>query len=169
MYKIALLFALLFVGFQISSAEAAATSSVSTATANSVTVHDRALIESRVREYFADIPVMIEIARCESNFRQFTDNGSVLRGGAGGGMVGVFQFYVEVHINAAIGLGFDINTLEGNLGYARHLYQSSGTRPWQSCVPTIAELDANTQLRIQLMKQLILLLQQLLALEMAVR
>ncbi len=88
--------------------------------------------EAEVREYFADIPVMIEIARCESKFRQFTDSGNVLRGGMSGGMVGVFQFYESIHTGAAKALGFDLATLEGNMAYARHVYNAQGTAPWDS-------------------------------------
>jgi hypothetical protein len=112
---------------------------------------------------------MIEIARCESNFRQFTDSGSVLRGGAGGGMVGVFQFLGNIHMAPALTLGFDINTLEGNLGYAKNLYQSQGSTPWRSCVPATVNtnIDSQVQLlaKIELLKQLLALLQQLLALQ----
>lgn len=137
-------------------------------------------IEKRVREYFADVPVMIDIARCESKFRQFTDSGNVLRGGSGGMMVGVFQFFESVHSNAAKNLGFDLLTVEGNLGYARHLYQQSGTTPWASCVPAVVstpvpvapavlvELSAkNEKLKIELLKQVIVLLKELLKLELA--
>lgn len=90
----------------------------------------RAEAEKRIREYFKDVPVMIEIARCESNFRQYTDAGNVLRGGDSGGMVGVFQFFESIHATPAKALGFDITTLEGNLAYAKHVYTSQGTTPW---------------------------------------
>ena len=73
---------------------------------------------------------MIEIARCESSFRQYTDSGAVLHGGASGGMIGVFQFFETVHSVPAKSLGFDLATLDGNLGYARHLYKAQGTVPW---------------------------------------
>lgn len=86
--------------------------------------------ETKVREYFKDTPVMIEIARCESAFRQYTDGGNVLRGGASGGMVGIFQFFESIHAVPAKNLGFDITTLDGNLGYAKHVYTSEGTVPW---------------------------------------
>lgn len=88
--------------------------------------------ESTVRAYFADIPVMAEIARCESKFRQFTDSGNVLRGGASGGMIGVFQFYESIHAPAAAALGYDLATLEGNMAYARHVYNTQSTTPWNS-------------------------------------
>lgn len=47
-------------------------------------------------------------------------------------MVGVFQFYGSVHRGGAMALGFDIDTLEGNLAYAKHLFTVSGTTPWNS-------------------------------------
>lgn len=129
-------------------------------------VHDRALVERLVRENFSASPVMIEIARCESNFRHFADSGSVFRGGAGGGMVGVFQIFAAVHEDAADRLDFDIETLEGNIGYAKYLFERSGATPWQSCVPVLKEREKQLQL-IDLMKQLISLLQKLIALESA--
>ena len=129
-------------------------------------VHDQAAVEKRVREYFADAPAMIQIARCESGFRQYTDSGKPFRGGAGGGMVGVFQLYEKLHTAGAHALGFDITTLEGNLGYTRHMYKQEGTTPWASCEPTPVLYD-NSALRIELMTKLIELLQQLLALKLA--
>jgi peptidoglycan hydrolase-like protein with peptidoglycan-binding domain len=87
-----------------------------------------------VKSYFADIPVMIAIATCESGPRQFAANGSPLLGG-NGVMVGVFQIDETIHTGIAASLGFDINTLTGNLGYARYLYGEDGTEPWISSFP----------------------------------
>lgn len=124
--------------------------------------------EARVREYFADIPVMIEIARCESKFRQFTDSGAVLRGGGSGEFIGIFQFTESIHGSAALALGYDLATVEGNLAYARHLYTQQGTSPWSSCVPvSLPATDAQVQLKIELMTKLIGLLQELLKLKLA--
>ena len=148
-----------------SSTVVAATSSSST-----TTILTHVAVEKQVRDYFADMPVMIAIARCESNFRQFTDSGLPFRGGAGGEMVGVFQFYEQFHTAAAKALGFDLNTLEGNIGYAKHVYAQEGTTPWSACVPVTPVLvDAQTTLKIELLTKLIGLLQQLLALELAAR
>lgn len=88
--------------------------------------------EAQVRESFADIPIMIEIARCESKFTQFSESGAVLHGGMGGKMVGVFQVYGDVHAPFAQSLGMNIETLEGNLAYAKYLYEREGTTPWLS-------------------------------------
>lgn len=130
-------------------------------------IESRDQSEKKVREYFKDIPVMIEIARCESNFRQFTDAGNVLRGGDSGGMVGVFQFFESIHSVPAKALGFDIATLDGNLAYARHLYKLQGTDPWgpaRSCwdvkpttvkaPATRAELEAKIKQLTELIKVL---------------
>ncbi len=127
----------------------------------------KAMYESEVRAYFTDLPVMIDIAQCESKFRQFTDAGSVFYGGAGQEYIGIFQFAAAIHTVPARDLGFDLATVEGNLAYARHVYEQSGTVPWQSCVPAPVAADATLELRITLMKTLIGLLQQLLTLKLA--
>jgi len=86
-------------------------------------------LEAKVRAYFSDIPVMAAIAQCESRFRQFDSNGNALDGGAGG-MIGLFQIFASVHANYAKSLGMDIYTIDGNLAYARKLYDQDGTDPW---------------------------------------
>lgn len=108
-------------------ASAATTSAVATEV-----VRTNEGMEQKVRTYFADIPTMIEIARCESRFRQYADSGNALRGGLGAGMVGLYQVYDKIHRAAASAMGHDIDTPEGNMGYARHLYESQGTDPWLS-------------------------------------
>jgi hypothetical protein len=92
-------------------------------------------VEAAVRAYFADIPVMIKVAKCESEYRQFNSSGSALHGGTGDAMVGVFQIYKTVHEKFASSLGMDIHTLEGNLAYARYIYDREGTVPWNSSAP----------------------------------
>lgn len=146
-----------------------ATSSLATTTPTAA-----ASIEKQVREYFADIPVMIEIAKCESKFRQFNDSGTVLRGGSSGGMIGVFQFYESIHTKGAQALGFNLATVEGNLGYAKHVYLQQGTTPWRECIPKVLPQTPNTniqqlQLRIKLLTELVGLLQQLLELKQQTR
>ncbi len=91
--------------------------------------HNPDHVEARVRSYFADAPIMAEIARCESDFRMYDEYGNPLYGGTGG-MVGVFQEAAAIHTDAAKELGLNINTLEGNLAYARYLYENQGLAPW---------------------------------------
>ena len=169
MKKVFFICALLLICGFAPHAMAASSSTVATTTPPQTT-------EAAVREYFADIPVMIEIARCESKFRQFTDSGNVLRGGVGQQMVGVFQFFDRYHENPADELGFDIKTLEGNLAYARHMYVQESTAPWDAArdcwdIQTVtaagetAESDAVLREKIALLQQVIELLQTLLAIK----
>ncbi len=169
MYKIVCGFVFIWMCLIVLAPAGVMASETSSQFTGSTTVHTPIQIETKVRADFADIPVMIDIARCESKFRQFTDAGNVFRGGAGNQMIGVFQFYESIHKASALALGFDMATVEGNLGYARHLYQAQGTTPWRECVPTTPTTDANLELRLNLMRQLIGLLQQLLALKQAER
>jgi len=92
-------------------------------------------IEAQVREYFSDAPIMAEIAACESKFTQFGKGDTALHGGMGGKMIGIFQIYSDIHAAYAKERGMDIYTTEGNLAYARHLYEREGTRPWLSSFP----------------------------------
>lgn len=88
-------------------------------------------LESFVREYFAENPVLAEIAKCESHFRHYRGNG-VLRGDYDRNDIGVMQINERYHALRAEKNGFDIHTLEGNLGYARWLYEREGLKPWKS-------------------------------------
>ena len=86
--------------------------------------------ESYVRHYFSDIPVMIDIAFCESTFRQFDNNGNVILGKVNKSDVGVMQINTAYHKKQADALGEDLMTLEGNVAYARSLYERQGSAPW---------------------------------------
>jgi hypothetical protein len=88
-------------------------------------------IEKIVRIYFEDIPIMIDIADCESRFRQFTKSGNVLRGDENPSDIGVMQINEKFHLDTSKEFGISIYTLEGNLAYARKLYEKEGTRPWK--------------------------------------
>lgn len=87
--------------------------------------------EQAVREYFADIPVMVEIARCESAYRQYEDDGLPLKNREGSSAIGIMQIMASIHEAEAQKIGYDIRTLYGNLAYARYLYEQSGTKPWE--------------------------------------
>lgn len=104
--------------------------------------------EADVRAAFADVPAMISIARCESKYTQFGKGGTALHGGYGGRMVGIFQIYSDVHADYAKDLGMDIYTTEGNIAYARFLYQTQGTKPWLSSFPCWGE-DVESAERVE--------------------
>lgn len=90
-----------------------------------------AYIEQYVRIYFSDIPIMTEIAECESKFRQFDIDGDVLRGEENKRDVGVMQINEDFHLDSALEKDIDLYTLKGNLAYARALYEEMGTKPWK--------------------------------------
>jgi hypothetical protein len=92
-------------------------------------------LENYLKENFADTPVLIEIARCESELRHFNENGKVLRGRVDNADVGVMQINERYHLETAKKLGFDIHTVEGNVAYAKYLYEKSGSEPWKASSP----------------------------------
>jgi len=77
---------------------------------------------------------MTEIAECESRFRHFDKYGDILRGEENGQDVGVMQINERYHLDTAIELGHNLYTLDGNLAYAKYLYEKEGTTPWRSSV-----------------------------------
>lgn len=91
--------------------------------------------EDAVRSYFKDIPVMIQIARCESGFRHTMADGTILRGVVDSADTGVMQINKRYHQSAASTMGFDLDDLQGNMAYARNLYEKQGTQPWSASSP----------------------------------
>ena len=91
--------------------------------------------ESIVREYFKDIPVMIQVAKCESHFRHELSDGSILRGRVDPADTGVMQINKRYHESTAIKLGLDLENIHDNLAYARYLYEKQGTQPWSASSP----------------------------------
>ncbi len=87
-------------------------------------------LESHVREYFKDDPVLAEIAKCESQFRHVGSSGKVIRGKENRFDVGVMQINEKYHLDQAEKLGYDLHTLEGNMAYAKWLYEKQGAKPW---------------------------------------
>lgn len=88
--------------------------------------------ESYVRSYFSDTPILAEVAKCESTFRQFGKDGKPIRGKVNKGDIGVMQINEYYHRDEAEGLGLDIDTLHGNVAYAKHLYETEGLKPWKA-------------------------------------
>lgn len=91
--------------------------------------------EEYVRKYFRDIPIMIEVSRCESHFAQFDANGDILRGVVNNQDVGVMQINEHYHLDTAQDNNYNLYSVEGNTAYARKLYMQSGTDPWISSKP----------------------------------
>lgn len=70
----------------------------------------------------------VEIADCESNLRQFNEDGTVLISRTND--VGIMQINLAAHRETAERLGIDIYTLEGNVAYASILVANRGAQDW---------------------------------------
>lgn len=88
--------------------------------------------EQYVRQYFKDIPIMIQVAKCESRFRHLDPDGEIHRGELNNKDVGVMQINEYYHLDTAEKENYNIYTIEGNTAYARELYEKQGTQPWIS-------------------------------------
>jgi hypothetical protein len=99
------------------------------------TLKDSKDVEDYLRGEFADTPILVEVARCESTFRQFDKNGMVIRGLVNSDDVGVMQINEKYHADEAKKLGIDIYSIEGNVAMAKRLYAKYGTSPWSSSKP----------------------------------
>lgn len=93
----------------------------------------RLSVEDTVRTYFKDVPILAEIARCESQFTQINpQTGTVNRGLANPQDVGVMQINEYYHSKTAQKMGLELSKLEDNMAYARYLYEREGTKPWNA-------------------------------------
>lgn len=73
---------------------------------------------------------MIDVARCESTFRQHKADGTLLRGTVNSQDVGALQINEKYHLEDSKKLGLNIHELMGNLAYGRYLYSVRGTKDW---------------------------------------
>jgi len=95
-------------------------------------ITDSKNVEKYINDYFSDIPILVNIAACESRYRHLDKKGNLLRGDKNRFDLGVMQINELYHAEDADKLGLDIYTLDGNVAYARHLYKKSGAKPWMS-------------------------------------
>jgi len=82
-----------------------------------------------------DDNLAVEIARCESGLRQYSDDGTVVRGRVNTKDVGVFQINEDYHLRQSQEQGYDIYTTRGNIEYAISLIKKSGSKPWSASKP----------------------------------
>jgi hypothetical protein len=87
-------------------------------------------MEAYLRQEFADTPILVDIARCESSFKQFDKDGNLIRGRVNNADVGVMQINEKYHDDTAKKLDLDLHTVQGNVAYAKHLYAEQGAQPW---------------------------------------
>ena len=82
-------------------------------------------LEEVIREELGED--FVRIAKCESGMRQFNEDGSVLISQTSD--KGIFQIN-KVHWEQAKKLGYNIDTVKGNIGYAKYLKDKNGTSDW---------------------------------------
>ncbi len=91
--------------------------------------------EKIVRSYFRDLPIMVQIARCESTFTHTLADGSILRGRVDSADTGVMQINRRYHEKTAVAMDLNLNDIYHNMAYARYLYETQGTQPWSASSP----------------------------------
>lgn len=99
---------------------------------NPAFINDQKGMEAYLEKEYADTPVLVDIARCESNFRQFDKDGNIVRGKKDHDDVGVMQINEHYQGDTAKKLGLDLYTVDGNVMFAKHLYKEQGTAPWSA-------------------------------------
>ncbi len=92
-------------------------------------------IEQIAKDQKVDPEPLLEIARCESRYRQYDEDGSVLRGTHNPRDVGIFQINERFHLEQSHELGYDIYTAEGNIRYAIWLSEKEGIGHWSASKP----------------------------------
>ncbi len=92
-------------------------------------------VQQYVNNYYSKTPILAKVAKCESQYRQFTTNGDVLRGREVREDVGLMQINETYHKADSIKLGYNIYSMEGNLAYGQYLYDHQGLAPWSASAP----------------------------------
>lgn len=88
-------------------------------------------VKEMVEDEFGVGHIMVEVARCESGWRQFKEDGSVLMSHYGTDDAGVFQIN-KVHLPELKLLNLDRNKTLDNIAFARVLYDRNGLRDWEA-------------------------------------
>ncbi|MEK7179905.1 MAG: transglycosylase SLT domain-containing protein [Patescibacteria group bacterium] len=79
------------------------------------------IIELMIEKEFSDVPIMKEIAECESGL----DNSAIGKAKERG----LFQVH-PIWFSTMKKLGIDLNTVRGNIKGARHILETQGLSAW---------------------------------------
>jgi hypothetical protein len=122
--------------------EATTTTAITATTTANLNINKNYSLKQKVKNFTSDKPLMAEIASCESHNRQYAKDGSVLRGRVNNKDVGLFQINEYYHLERSKKLGYDIYSVEGNMAYARRLFNEEGPIPWSSSAPCWSKTTA---------------------------
>lgn len=67
--------------------------------------------------------------------RHIGKDGEIFRGVVNNKDIGVMQINTRFHEATATDMGIDLYSLQGNLEYAKYLYEKEGTKPWKASKP----------------------------------
>lgn len=73
---------------------------------------------------------MLDVAWCESGFKQFESPNRVLRGRITPADIGLFQINAEYHEDYL--RVYNVYSVQGNIAYAKKLYERNGLRDWKA-------------------------------------
>ena len=107
-------------------------SEIASTTIATSSIKTREDMEAYLKNEYSATPILVDIARCESTFKQFGDDGKVVRGRIDRDDIGLMQINERYHGDIAEKLGYDIYSVEGNVAYAKYLYKKQGTQPWSA-------------------------------------
>lgn len=89
-------------------------------------------VKSHIEAVFGANSPMVQVAQCESGLTQFDAPNHVLRGRITPADIGLFQVNAEYHADQAKKLGINLYSLDGNIQYAKYLYNKNGLRDWNA-------------------------------------
>lgn len=93
------------------------------------------MIEVMAKQQGVNPKLAAAISRCESEHRQFNEDGSVLRGRVNSQDVGLFQINEFYHLEDSKKFGYNIYSAQGNVEYALHIMKRDGIRHWNYSKP----------------------------------
>ncbi len=106
------------------------------------------IIATLARRQGVNPDLALAISQCESEHRQFNQDGTVLRGRQNPQDVGLFQINEFYHLEDSKKLGYDIYTAKGNVEYAFHIMKRDGVRHWTYSKPCWGHKVASHQVAL---------------------
>jgi len=98
---------------------------------SNVSYWTRERVESLIKDYFPDAPIMIKVAFGESGLKQWHSDGRVVRGVVDKDDTGLMQINNRYWGKTAKKLGLDYeNSIIDNVRMARHIYDTQGITAW---------------------------------------
>lgn len=92
---------------------------------------DSSSIKQTIIAFFPNAPIMVQVAKCESELRHRTKSGALLPNQGGGSARGTFQVLMRIHAPEMRKMGLNPDNDRDYMVYVKHLYDTFGLTPWQ--------------------------------------